>query len=146
MKTWMRWPGSSELSLSITATWHLQFAWQERVRPQAAGGCGKHARLRHRWEGKWRRRGFLEQRQKLRHTNSTLPLMPLISPFLWLTLYYSGNQLLRTPPPPPPRWPCDAARTYTYFCSLVVGIGLRYHLHLGKTGSEREGGRERDKG
>lgn len=81
-------------------------------------------------------------------SNNTLPLISLISSFLWLKVYYSGksaavvfswNETLPTWIMTVHVWEAmgynqgyiTCSSTYTYFCSLVIRIRLWYHLHLG---------------
>lgn len=80
-------------------------------------------------------------------SNNILPLISLISSFLWLKVYYSGKSAavvfaqdetlaarvrMERRTGSTKRGPRDAFpfSTYTYFCPVVVRVGLRYHLHL----------------
>lgn len=76
-------------------------------------------------------------------SNNTLPLISLISSFLWLKVYYSRKSaavvfardetlptLVTTAHGREATAYVMRSCTYTYFRPLVIRIGLLYHLHL----------------
>lgn len=99
---------------------------------------------------------FLGQEGNHSDTNNTLPLISLISSFLWLKVYYLGKSaaVVFSWKQTLPRWVVmlhawealsydqgyrTRSSTYTYFCPLIIRIRLGYHLHLGtQKATERE--------